>query len=218
MSQSPSLAQIIEAAINERLESFWTAVPARVVSFDRLNGIASIRIQIANADQDGAGTKRWYFPVIHNVPVIYPGGDTADATYRITFPLSKINNGLFIVSTLSAKRWFANNGSANIRLDDPSENRNNLSSGFLIPGLSGKVAPTEVPEDAMVLWGDKIKIGGKTDTNKVATSATLDAFMSIIAPGGVPLTDPAGAIAILYDALVAAQWPHEYVCENTEAK
>lgn len=226
MGQTPRLDEVIENAINERLESFWTAIPARVKSYDASTQTATIRINMSNKVEDGSGTKRWYKPMVHNVPVLFPGSTSVLASdgYSITYPIGKFSTGLYIVSTLPINRWRSSssvNDDIDMNLAKGSTNR--VGDGFLIPAESRKPLP-DVPSDAMVLSGKSILIGGATGTSPVATKATLDAFMEIIAPGGVALTDPAGAIAILYAALKAGvaggtgAWPDVNVATRTEAK
>ena len=220
MSQTPRLDEVIENAVNERLESFWTAMPVIVDRFDHATQRVTVRMTVANAVKDGSGRKWWHNPTIQNVPVLYPGSTFGGITYRITFPVGVGSNGLYIVSTLPTDGWRLTDKEVDLDLEPGSTNH--LSSGFFIPADT-KGHPTDAPVDAMVLFGRTIKLGSDTGTSPIATRATLEAFMEAIAPGHslgtpVPLTDPAGAIAIIYGALRSAFWPENHVAAKAEAK
>jgi hypothetical protein len=196
-------------------------MPVRVVKYDHNTQRATIKLTVTNAVTDGSGRKWWHNPTVQNVPVVFPGSTYGIDTYRITYPIGTISNGLYIVSTLPTDGWRSTDG--DVDLDLGTGNTNHFSSGFLIPVDTKRSVP-DAPVDAMVLHGPHIKIGGPTGTSPVALESTLTRFMQIIAPGhtdttpGVPLTDPAGAIAILYNALRAANWPEFFVAVKTEAK
>lgn len=166
MGQTPRLDEVIENAINERLESFWTAVPARVKSYDASTQTATIKINVSNKVVDGSGDKRWYKPIVHNVPVLFPGSTSvlASGGYSITYPIGKFSTGLYIVSTLPITAW---RGSSNVNddidLSMAKGSTNRVASGFLIPAESRKPLPN-VPNDAMVLSGQSILIGGHEGT------------------------------------------------------
>jgi hypothetical protein len=223
MGQTPRLDEVIEEAINDRLENFWTAIPARVKKYDSATQTATIQIVISNKVEDGSGNLRWYKPTIHSVPVMFPGSSGAVHAddYSITFPIRSVSNGLYIVSTLPTDIWRYNGNDVNLKQSKGSTNR--LSSGFLIPAQTRGLY-REIPNDAMVLSGLSILLGSPTGTSPLATENTLENFMKAIAPGhtestpGTPLSDPAGVIAILYAALRAANWPYGYTSTRVEAK
>lgn len=171
MGQTPRLDEVIEDAINERLEDFWTAIPARVKSYDASTQTATISILISNKVEDGSGQKRWYKPTIHNVPVMFPGNSgTVDAdSYSITYPMHKLSNGLYIVSTWPTDGWRANG--TEVDLNRAGGSTNHLSSGFLIPAETRKPYQN-VPSDAMVLSGKSILIGGSTGTQPTIMATT----------------------------------------------
>lgn len=169
MSQSPRLDTVIEAAINQRLESFWTAIPAKVSSYNHSTQRATIKITISNAVKDGSGEKRWYKPTIQNVPVLFPGSTSAGDDYRITYPMSSFSNGLYIVSSLPTDAWRLTDNDVDLELEAGSTNH--LASGFLIPADT-KHSISDAPVDAMVLWGKKVKIGGADDTEPTIKADT----------------------------------------------
>lgn len=175
MSQSPTLNDVVDDAIDTRLDNFWTAVPASVLSFDSASRRASIRILLANAVEDGAGEKRWYHPMVYNVPVVFPWGtSTSDGKgYGITFPFGDGDTGLYVVSTLATHGWQSNGSNAG-NLDEDRGSRNNIAHGFLIPTIhAGKDVPVPVEQNALVLHGDKVKIGGPTGTEPTLMADTF---------------------------------------------
>lgn len=218
MGQTPRLEEIIENAINERLESFWTAIPAKIKSYDHATQRATISITVANAVKDGSGEKHWYHPTIPNVPVLFPGSTSAGDDYRITYPISSFSNGLYIVSSLPTDGWKLTDG--NVELDIDKGVTNHLSSGFLIPADT-KHSVSDAPTDAMVLWGKKVKVGGDA-SSPVATLQTLERFMTLLATAGA--ADTTGALTILYNQLHndlvggASGWPGNWVAKKGEAE
>lgn len=221
MGQTPRLEEIIENAINERLESFWTAIPAKVKSYDHSTQRATINITIANAVKDGSDEKHWYHPTIQNVPVLFPGSYSALDTYRITYPISSFSNGLYIVSTLPTEGWRLTDG--NVELDIDRGATNHLSSGFLIPADT-KHSISDAPVDAMVLWGKKVKVGGDASI-AIATLQSLTRFMSILSTAAA--ADTTGALSILYSYLAndgpttsinPTKWPEDWVAKKGETE
>lgn len=174
MSRTPKLEDVIEDAINSRLETFWTAIPARIKSYDFETQTASVTVVITNATEDGAGVKRWLHPTISNVPVMFPGSSYGNSTgFGMTFPLRTGGNGLYIVSTLPTGQWrSSSNETHNVDDAHGKGTTNHLESGFFIPAET-RGAKLESENNALIIQGDHIKIGGKDGTESTIMGDTF---------------------------------------------
>lgn len=182
MSQTPTLNDVIEAAVEDRLDNFWTGIPAEVLSFDSANRRATIRIMIANAVEDGSGTKFWYHPTIYSVPVVFPWGTSAeDGTgYGITFPFGPGDTGVYVVSTLPLHHWQSRGAGIKLNLDEDKGSRNNVAHGFLIPSVHAvKDVPVAVDQTAIVLHG-KTKVGGPDGTEPTVMGNTFKSDLDYV--------------------------------------
>lgn len=193
MSQSPRLEEVLEAAIGQRLDTFWTAIPAVVSSYDENSQTVTIRISIVSPQIDPKGNKIWFHPYIPNVPVLFPGGSGTSEVSRITFPIKVGDTVLYIVSSLPTSKWQSTNAVTEVDSDDSNLTRNNIASGFAIPTLSVGTPVTTAPTNAMVLHGP-VKVGGATGTEPTFMADTflsrfntflftLKTEINLIAPG-----------------------------------
>lgn len=176
MSQSPRLEEVIAAGIQDRLEAFWTSIACVVVSYDATSQKAVVRPVTVASWIDGSGTEHDPdHPSLYDVPVVFPGGKSADGkAFRITFPISPGDGGVLVVSTLPTQGWSETGALQVVDLEVSQAGRNSLSCGYFVPGLGSKSVVTQAPTDALVVWGDLIKLGSKDATEKVATKRDLD--------------------------------------------
>lgn len=186
MTQTPRLEQVINDTISDRMTKFWTAVPCRVERYYPQTQRADVRMVVMNPVEDSTGKKLWYFPIARYQAVLFPGGTTSDAKkYRITYPISEGDDALFVVSTFPLEVW--NSAGFDESNTDP-EMLNHLAWGFVLPGLhAGTTNYTTSPTDAMVLHGDKVKIGGPDGTEPTIKANTfltslggLDDFLTLL--------------------------------------
>lgn len=169
-SQSPLLDEVLEEAIGERIRTFMTALPADVLAYDADTQRATIRIYVTNAIEDSTGDKEWHNPTIQNVQVQFPGGTGEDGQpYRITYPVTTGDQVIYLVSTLPLHEYLRL-GYSDLDIDPIAYN--NLSSGWVIPGIPTN-PPTEAPIDAMVFHAPKVKIGGIEDTEPTFMADTF---------------------------------------------
>ncbi len=221
MSQTPRLEEVIEATVEERLESFFTAVPALVTDYNSETQTATVEIMVAKGVEDGKGVKHWHHATIYNVLVLFPGSVFAGIDhYRITFPIGRRSRGVYLVSTLDLNRWKSSKGNEPIDINSAKGTTNHISQGWFIPAdtLSAKPSTPSAPIDAMVLHGPKVKIGGPTGTEPTIMANTwqteFDAVMTEIA---TQITAAGGA-----GATVTTKWTafktKAYKSTKTEVK
>jgi hypothetical protein len=172
MGSSPRLEEVMEHAINNRLDNFFTALPARVEYANPNAPLVNLRIIARNKVDDGSDNGVWYLPIVSEVPVLYPwGGIGGSNPSGITFPLKEGDYVLYIVCTYHDRTWYSR-GSA-LLTEDPVMH-NNLGSGFCVPGLSTNTdRGLPVDQNALVIHGDHIKIGGTTGTEPTIKADTF---------------------------------------------
>lgn len=196
MTQTPSLEEVIDSGIAERLRVFYTALPGEIVSYDEDTQKASVKITVTNAIEDSAGDKFWHIPVLQNIPVQFPGG----GGYRITYPIKKGDKVIYLVSTLPLTEWM-NKGSSELDVDPIA--LNNLSSGWIVPGIH-IAPPTDAPTDAVVIHADTVKVGGSDASELVALKKDLENLRMAIQTATITL-GPGGATSIITIADQLAQ-------------
>lgn len=106
-------------------------LPAIVQSFNNKEQTVEVQPCIREnfTNQDGE-TQYVEYPLLINVPVVYPGS----SEFFIHFPLKKGDEGIVIFADLSIDNWFESGG-----VQNPIEyRRHDLSDGFFIPGVFSK--------------------------------------------------------------------------------
>ena len=84
MQQSPSLAEIFEAAIASHAARVWTALPARVESYDSATQTISAQPVVHDVFYDEYGERRTQrLPLCLDVPVCFPRGSGVSITWPL---------------------------------------------------------------------------------------------------------------------------------------
>ena len=95
------LEETINLAIDSKLKEVHTALPAKIVSFNKAKQVADVQIVQKRLFNDG--TEEFYPPLI-DVPVQYLRG----GGFSFTFPLSIGDSGLLIFAERSLDEWLVN--------------------------------------------------------------------------------------------------------------
>lgn len=187
-----SLEDILGRILDRATGDLWTALPARVVAYDKDSQRA--QVQPAPADVDGA------LPVLAGVPVVFPGGGGS----AIVWPLKSGDTGLLVFCSRSIQRWLASADEG----DPQSTRHHHIGDAVFIPGLrtAGGVL-TSVPANDLEIrepTGGLVKVGqGATlaaartgDAVTVNNAAWLMWFNAIGTALGVPTppSAPTGTI------------------------
>lgn len=173
---TPSNAQMLRAAIDAELVHRHTALPARVVDYDRASQSCSVQVVLKRAYMDEEGTRQTEeLPVIPHVPVGFLGG----GDYGITFELAAGVTGMLVFSEASMDKWL-NEGSST-PTDPLDDRRNNLTDAVFYPGMRSFADP--VPADgvhatAMVIRAPLIHAGG---SQSLAFDSSVDALAQRVA-------------------------------------
>lgn len=200
-SRVPTLAELMSRSAAALMDGMHVTLPAVVERYDAARQCVDAQptIMRERIGEDGA-TIADRLPVVLNAPVVFPGS----GGYRITFPIEVGSVVVLHFTSAAMDRWLTLGGKD---VEPRDGRRHDLASAFAVPGghsLAGSTAAgTTAPEDALVVHGDAIKLGGPGATERVARQVDLEAFMTVL--NGV--TDSAGACAALYAALSTAGWP-----------
>ena len=131
--EKPSLAQLLQTAIDARLCDVHTSLPGIVKSYDRETQTAKIQPSLKRKYADGRTVN---LPILNKVPIVFP----RSATAWVHFDLVEGDEVTLIFSERSLDTWKEKGGV--VSPDDPR--KFNLSDAKAIPGgysLPGKLTP-----------------------------------------------------------------------------
>lgn len=168
MSQDDSLTTLLEKAIRNRLAEVATATAAVIVSYDYKTQKASVRPVVHRKYADGQTAQ---YPVITNVPVIFPRSGGAS----ITFPVKPGDSVMLVFAARSLDSWL-NSGAASA----PDDNRmHSINDAIAIPGLYPFTTKSKAKNNTDVLLtyaGCNVTITGGGEINlQSPTKVTVDA-------------------------------------------
>ena len=127
--ETPTLGQVLQDAIENRLCDVHTAMPGTVVTYDPLTGTANIQPLLLRTFKQGElpfPLPPIPLPLLNKVPVLFPRTTLA----FVAFPLVPGDVGLVIFSERSIDRYKTFGGP-----QDPQDVRkHDLSDGFFFPG------------------------------------------------------------------------------------
>lgn len=157
-SQTPNeLTAVIKGYTDGALQNVHTALPGTVVSYEASSGKASVQPAGKWKGDDGQEVA---YPVIHNVPVLFPCG--AGGAAGMTFPLHA-GDGCLLVFSESQTDDFLSDSDVS---EDPR--RHDLNDAICLPGLYNRpVAGNTFPSDVCVYNGGcmmRVGAGGITVT------------------------------------------------------
>jgi hypothetical protein len=161
---TPTLREVIDGAIEERLLSVRTAMEAVVESYDAEKQLVDARPEIKLPFIDAAGVIQWKpAPTITSCPVAFPGG----GGFRMVFPCPKGTTGLLIFSQSPIDDWMEQGGDTT-----PTDTRQHaLTDAIFFPMLRPKSAAfTDADAEAIsmgkdggpqvVVTKDEVQLGG----------------------------------------------------------
>ena len=106
----------------------WSAMPAKVISFDPTEVTCSVQLAIQMQVRKPDGTTEWVDikPLIH-CPVVFQNGGGAS----MTFPIKPGNECLVVFASRCIDAWWQNGGHSNVQME---LRMHDLSDGFVIVG------------------------------------------------------------------------------------
>lgn len=123
------IEDVIRIAIETRLQTVWTALPAIIDSFDPVNMTVTAQPAIAISLQGSAGgaPQNVNLPLLADIPVVFPGG----GGFNLTFPIKEGDECLLVFSARCIDNWWV---SGEVQ-PQAQFRKQNLSDGFAFVGV-----------------------------------------------------------------------------------
>ncbi len=157
VNETPTLALVIQQAIESRLCDVHVSLPGRIVSYDHKKQMAKVQPEIKREYADGRSVD---LPVLTDVPVVWPRAGKA----YLHMPLKSGSQVTIVFSERSLDEWKQKGGSTKAK----EKRKHNLSDAVCIPGGYPFSNPASVPNASDVfLVNDKSEMkltsGGKME-------------------------------------------------------
>lgn len=179
---TPTLADVLDTAVNTRLSALHFSFPARVESYDASQQRASVQPLVLQGfiGEDGERqTER--LPVVPDVPIMFP----RSGPFAMTWPVAVGSLVWVVVANCSIGRYLQGTGG---EVDPGVDQRQALTDAVAFPCGSTFGAPIAgADEDAMVLHASALKLGSAGASDKIARESDLEALKAKIlaAPDGL---------------------------------
>lgn len=202
---TPSLAEVLRAALDSRMDDVQVALPGRVVAYHAGSQTVDVQPLVRRPLRTRSGDVRSEdLPVLPNVPVAFMRG----GGFFLTFPLAADDTGLILFTSRDMAGWRTSGA-----LSDAQDLRtHNLTSALFLPGLHSVPGQLGDPDDTNAMLGasggtgfvrvrsDRVEVCGNSDAAALA-SRVNDIINAIVTTTVVP-GDGGAAIK----AAVAAVW------------
>jgi hypothetical protein len=123
-----SYADVIRAAIEERLNNLWSSLPGIIQSFDDTTQTVDVQPAVGVTFVNEQGNRVLeILPIIRSVPVMFPSG----GGFSLMFQLKKGDPCVLVFASCSTDRYIAEGG----LIKDPGDGRkHHLGDAFCLPG------------------------------------------------------------------------------------
>lgn len=164
-TRTPSLAEVLQSAINNSLFDLHTSLPGKIETYYPDEQKADIKplIQRDLIDENGNELDTESIPVLPDVPIIFPRAND----YFISMPIKKGDFVLLIFCERSIDQYMAGSGQ---EVDPVDLRTHDLSDAIALPGFAPFVkAIKDISTDNLVLGKDNsgiqihIKDGGEIE-------------------------------------------------------
>jgi len=190
---TPTLQEVLTAAIDARTSEMRVAMPAVVVGYNHAEQWADVRPAVSAPGEEQ--------PIVPHVPVLWPRGGTG----YLLLPLAADDSGLLVCCDADIAEW-RRTGEVGAPADDA---RHHLQSAVFIPGL----VPTghEVTSGgagAAVLSADTVRLGDAAASKAAVHEdllSDLNAFLGALTTWGALAHANWAAAAANFTANVAPQ-------------
>lgn len=229
---TPSLADVIEEAIESHSLRLHTALPGVIKEWDPTTQTASVKPAVQQSVRDLKGRHIFEdLPLIYDVPVMFP---RTLAGY-ITFPIAVGDTGLLVFPELDPGQWRYSDPSAAPR-SAGDQRRHDISGAVFIPGLYQNAhAVSDFDSTSVVIKAEDgdVKLGGPTASDFVALSSKVDQALLMISrllaglqvnePGTITpipgaLWNPVGSLADAGALKIAAALVAPYIPDTAATK
>lgn len=197
MSTAPTFSEVLRRTMAAHTSDMRTALPGRVVRYDRATCKADVQPLIMDPVTDDTGARQAApLPIVVDVPVLMP----AAGGIRIRLPIQIGDYVLLVFASSSLDLWLQRGG-----LVDPADDRrHDLSDALALPGLFDFAHVTDAPAQIEFTDDGRILVGG---SDPLALRSDLDFLAQQIrdcTPS--PTTEP-GLLAIKAAVVLNAAWP-----------
>lgn len=221
MSQrSPTLVEVIKAAMEQRLSNVHVSLPAKITKYDAATQKVEVQPLLKRPllSRDDVELDAESIPVIPDVPVAFPRGGEGSGSFFLTWPLEPGDLVHLVFSERSLDIWLDGDGS---EVDPVDFTMHNLSDAVAYPGLYPfGSAISEISSSDAVLGHDggmqlhvtpngtaEFQVGGTADVSVTIAETLqswwdtqvkpkLDAFDAHIHPTGVGPSGPPAPLIV----------------------
>lgn len=158
MSIKTTIVDAVKAFLQAELRKVNTSLPGEVVKYNPITQTADIRPMLKSSHNED-------LPVIHDVPVVFPGG----GGYKITFPLVRGDSVLLTCAQSSIDAWL---DKAQL-LDRPNANTFSLADAVAFPGVLAIGRASDQVGDAFILSGDTVLLGSKDASDPIVRQSDI---------------------------------------------
>jgi hypothetical protein len=169
------LNEAILAALQGWQAQMWTALPARIISFDAAKMTVQAQPVLQIQVRDPKGNWNWVsMPPISDCPVMFPGG----GGFTLTFPVAADDECLLVFANRCIDLWWQNGDGVHIQAD---YRMHDLSDGFAFVGVRSQPrALGNVQTNKVELRNDGRSMYVQIDSSggiklKATTLVTIDA-------------------------------------------
>lgn len=164
-------SDVTQQIIESYMLKIHTCIPGKIESYDPTLKKASVKPLV----KFKVNNELLSYPVIDNVPVIFP----TTQNFRFVYPLNNGDGCIIFFSEQSLENWLSSSGEE----VEPGDNRRySVSDAFCVPGLFpfgnvGKTGDTkdvilEIDNSNIIINGDTIELNG--NTKRFVTYAELN--------------------------------------------
>lgn len=198
---TPTLAQVLSAALEGRLEDVHTASWGSVLAYYPATQRVDVQLVLRRyfTDEDGVTQSERPAP-LQSVPVIFPGS----GQYSITWPIQPGDTVLVVHGEGPIDQWMQG---GRTDVDPGDTRRHSLTDAVAIPGLrpsTKAIGPTGTDPASMVVSGPSLKLGDNTATSPVGLNADLASFISIFTNWTPVANDGGAALKAAITAYISA--------------
>lgn len=189
--KSPTLSEVIKAGIEQRLEAVNIAMPGTIVSYSKADDVVNVKPAFkVKFKSDGNVID---LPIIANVPVIWPGSNTAFFRTNLTAG----DTVQLLINQRSIDRWLSKGGT----VDPEFRGKFQLSDAVAIPGLMPNTKK-RTSSASYIELGENGTIEIKSSTGEELLGLIVDLIdavssLQVLDPSSGPLsTTPATQLAL----------------------
>lgn len=202
--RTPSFTALLERVRSRALQEARIMLPARVERYDADRQCVDAQPWIDDVLELPDGSlMREKLQVATNCPVMFP----RSGPFAITFPIELGSTVMLAFTSASLDRFLSIGGA----VDPEDPRRHTINDAVAFPtghSFAGVTAPaTTAPQDAMVLHGAAIKLGGPAATSPASLHSDMQALADVLDAWTPVATDGGAALKTLLTELINTGWP-----------